>query len=381
MPDSPLKILIVDDSIVFRKAIEAALSELDGVLITGSVRNGEKAMASIVANPPDLVTLDLEMPDMDGLACLKAIQEFNAGRPELPPVRCLMISGYTKAGADVTIEALANGAFDFIEKPESRTPAESVAKLKESLFAKLKALHASCEKRAGQPAETPEVETPAPEAPRKPEPPPSRHHHAPKAPLKTTPHGTDRTEIIAIGVSTGGPKALIDMLPKLSRMTDLPILIVQHMPPGFTKSLAAQLDSKCQAKVIEASDSIDVEPGHVYIAPGGRHMIVRRLGSKMRIALHDEPPENGCRPAVDVLFRSVAAIYGQSAIGVILTGMGSDGTRGAKPLKASGAKIIVQDEASSVVWGMPGSAVAAGLPDRVESLMDIPDAITAMLRT
>jgi two-component system chemotaxis response regulator CheB len=151
MPDSPLKILIVDDSIVFRKAIEAALSELDGVLITGSVRNGEKAMASIVANPPDLVTLDLEMPDMDGLACLKAIQEFNAGRPELPPVRCLMISGYTKAGADVTIEALANGAFDFIEKPESRTPAESVAKLKESLFAKLKALHAPAKNAPASP--------------------------------------------------------------------------------------------------------------------------------------------------------------------------------------------------------------------------------------
>ncbi len=355
MSHSPVKVLVVDDSIIFRKAVEAALADEPGVDVVGSVRNGEKALEFIAASPPDAITLDLEMPGMNGIDVLKAIQSFNEGRPDASPVRAIMLSSYTKSGADVTIEALAAGAFDFIEKPESSSPEESIAKLKRALLEKLKAL-------------------------------PEKGHHvsafSPKSlrQAKPAPARAGAMSAVAIGVSTGGPKALLEMLPELCKAVNLPILIVQHMPPGFTKSLANQLDSKCQAKVKEAEEGDAVEEGHVYIAPGGKHMCVKKAGTQVRIALNDEPPENGCRPSVDVLFRSVAAVYGSSAVAAIMTGMGCDGAKACKALNAAGARIIVQDEESSVVWGMPGAAVATGLVSEVEPLMKLPQAIKALCK-
>jgi two-component system chemotaxis response regulator CheB len=283
---------------------------------------------------------------------LKAIQRFNEGRPDAEPVRAIMLSAHTKEGSDATVEALSAGAFDFIEKPESPSPEDSIAKLRESLRGKLNAI--PC--KNGRPQIKP------------------RHATVLSRPARSK----GGVEAVAIGVSTGGPKALTEMLPELCRLVKLPILIVQHMPPGFTKSLAQQLNAKCEALVAEAQDGDFIEEGRVYIAPGGKHMTVKRMSSHTRIVLTDAPPENGCRPSVDVLFRTVAATYGQAAVAAILTGMGSDGAKACKDLKASGARIIVQDEATSVVWGMPGSALATGLVERVEPLQEIPNAIKAM---
>lgn len=351
-----MKVLVVDDSIVFRKAVEAALADELWVEVSGSVRNGEKALEAIAANPPDVVTLDLEMPGMNGIEVLKEIQRFNEGRPDAPPVQAIMLSAHTRHGADVTIEALAAGAFDFIEKPESGSAAESMAKLRQALREKLRAVKARM-----------------------------RHANAVPQEVKLSPAIVAESKegsatAVAIGVSTGGPRSLIEMMPELCRLVKLPILIVQHMPPGFTKSLAGQLDSKCEAVVKEAEEGDVVRPGHVYIAPGGRHMTLNRVGVQIRLALDDGPPENGCRPSVDVLFRSAAHVYGPSVVAAILTGMGSDGAKACKDLHAAGARILAQDEETSVVWGMPGSAVATGFVERVEPLAKIPQALKELCK-
>lgn len=357
---TPIRVLIVDDSLIFRKAVETALSGVDGVSIAGSARNGVKAMELIKAAPPDIITLDLEMPEMDGMETLRAMQGFNASRPGEPPVGAIMLSSFTRKGADVTVEALAAGAFDFIAKPELQSQEESLAALKRQLSSKI---HAWATQRFPVRTEPDGMTEPA--------------RKIKDAPAKAA-RGS-KLSALAIGVSTGGPKALNDMLPGLCEVTDLPILIVQHMPPTFTKSLADQLDKKCSHKVVEATDDEPVRDKHVYIAPGGRHMTLKRAVAGVRISLNEQPPENGCRPSVDVLFRSAAAIYGDSLMAVILTGMGNDGAKATFALKRSGARVIVQDEATSVVWGMPGSAVETGNVDAVRPLMEIPHTIKAAL--
>lgn len=186
-------------------------------------------------------------------------------------------------------------------------------------------------------------------------------------------------ELVAIGCSTGGPKALRDMLPDLCQVTDLPILIVQHMPPNFTASLAENLSHHCSHAVVEGAEGMEVTARRVCIAPGGSHMILRREGTRMIIGLNQQPPERGCRPSVDVLFRSVATTLSNRVVAIVLTGMGDDGTNGLKALKRAGAFSIVQDKASSVVWGMPGAAVAAGVADRVEDLRRIPTVVAEIL--
>ncbi len=354
-------VLIVDDSLVFRKAVEIALSKEPGIQIAGSVRNGEKALEFIRESQPDVVTLDVEMPGMNGIETLKAIQEFNASRPGRAPVEVIMLSSFTKKGADVTMEALSAGAFDFITKPETGDADESVESLKRQLCAKIRSI--PIRERSGD--EQPSAATQ-----------PQQRSIAPSL-AKAQP--SCGVAAIAIGVSTGGPKALNEMLPELCEKTKLPILIVQHMPPTFTNSLAKQLDAKCSHKVLEAEGGETVEDGHVYIAPGGRHMTIRRCGTKVQVLLTDSPPENGCRPSVDVLFRSVADVYGPTAIAVVMTGMGNDGSKACPLLRSSGARIIVQDEATSVVWGMPGTAVATGAVERIEPLMQIPKTLAGMI--
>jgi len=352
-------ILIVDDSLVFRKAVETALEGEPGIHVAGSVRNGEKAMEFIKDSPPDVVTLDVEMPGMNGIETLRAIQEFNASRQGKPPVEAIMLSSFTKKGADVTMEALALGAFDFITKPEAANPEHGVETLKRQLCAKIRAL--PTEARAASELDAPR-----------------EAKAAPPAAAERRRGASTGTAVIAIGVSTGGPKALNEMLPLLCEGTELPILIVQHMPPKFTESLAKQLALKCRHVVKEAEDGETIESGKVYIAPGGLHMALRRSGARILAELNDGPPENGCRPSVDALFRSVASVYGSSAIAVVMTGMGNDGAKSCPILRDSGARVIAQDEASSVVWGMPGCAVATGAVDKIAPLMKIPETIFGM---
>lgn len=350
-----LKVLIVDDSCIFRGAVEECLSGEDDVEVIGSVRNGVKAVEFMRTRRPDLVTLDMEMPDMDGLETLRAIQSFNADDSSLQPVGAIMVSGLTLKGADTTIEALEMGAFDFITKPQGCDPAQAVVTLRGQLLTKMRYF---ASQRLG---------TKMPPAPPHPSPAPRKRARS-------------QVGAILIGVSTGGPRALVDMLPRLCRVTDLPILIVQHMPPTFTSSLAASLDAKCRATVVEGREQGVVQDGCVYLAPGGRHMLVRREGTKVVTVLNEQPPECGCRPAADVLFRSAAPVYGSKALAIILTGMGNDGCRGLAALKRVGAHVIAQDEETSVVWGMPGNAVASGHVDEIHPLMEIPEAVAAIVR-
>lgn len=358
-----IKVLIVDDSLVFRKAIETVLAGEEEIEISGSAWNGVKALNAIQKNRPDIVTLDIEMPELNGLETLKAIQELNNSSDE-PPIGVIMLSAFTKDGADITVKALQLGAFDFIAKPETSSVEESIEALKAQLPARIRAWRSgkNIKHLTVPPVLLPKSkELPKIEKNKK----TFYHHH----------------QVVLIGVSTGGPRALNDMLPLLCSMIDLPILIVQHMPPKFTKSLAEQLARKCpNYRVIEAAEGDIVRSNTVYIAPGGMHMTVKRDSGDVIIELNDGLPENGCKPSVDVLFRSASDVYGSRSLALILTGMGSDGNKGLGVLKSNGVYVIAQDEASSVVWGMPGNAVASGNVDEILPLMEIPDALYRILK-
>jgi two-component system chemotaxis response regulator CheB len=343
--------------------LEEALRGEPAVRVAGTARNGVKAMEFLRKQRVDLVTLDLEMPDMNGLQTLEAIQQLNADNGRAP-ISAIMVSAFTRAGAESTIQALELGAFDFVTKPEGSRVSQSLDILRRELITKIRAyalksrrLELAALSRAPRPLAP--VLRPAP-------------FLQPAAALP--PLGIDRG--IVIGVSTGGPKALSDMLPELVHRVEAPIFIAQHMPPMFTESLARSLGARCGKKVAEALNEGTAQPGTVTIAPGGRHLLLRRDASgAVRTIVSDAPPENGYKPSVDMLFRSAAVAYGAGAIAVVLTGMGSDGTKGLAPLRRAGARAIAQDEATSVVWGMPGSAAAAGLVDQVLPLLEIPEAI------
>lgn len=356
-----IKVLIVDDSRIFRGFVEESLSKEIDIAVIGSVRNGIKALEFIRNHRPDIVTLDVEMPDMDGLETLKAINEINLANTNLHPIGVIMISSFTKKGADITIKALEQGAFDFIAKPESANFDQSVATLQRQITVKIRTF--STKKKAASVIAIPSI---------KPSLPHSRKviHRAPPTRIKA----------ILIGVSTGGPSALNVLMPFLCQKVSLPIFIVQHMPPTFTESLANSLDSKCDFRIIEAKNNQEVLERHAYIAPGGKHLLLRREKGVVVTSTNEQPQEKGCRPSVDILFRSASHIYGGDVIAIILTGMGNDGTSGIGVLKRAGAYIIAQDKESSVVWGMPGSAVESGNVDAILSLKEIPAAVEKLIQ-
>jgi two-component system chemotaxis response regulator CheB len=359
MPDAA-RVLIVDDSRIFRAALEEALAGQEGVAVVGSVFSGEKALDFIRAAPPDLVTLDVEMPGLGGLETLQAIQRFNACRPDDPPVGALMVSAFTRRGADVTLRALQAGAFDFVTKPSGPSAGANLLALREQLVPRIRSFMAS--RRRGSPRPTPA---------------------APRA----IPCGPQPVRAVLIAASTGGPQALSVLLPALCSGLKVPVFVVQHMPsafPEFARSLADLLARQTGCPVVEARDGDEAAPGTVHVAPCDRHLLLRAgPGRAVRTALNDQPKENGFRPSADVLFRSAAAALGGEAVAVVLTGMTgdrvADGTAGLRPLKRAGGRVLVQDEASSVVWGMPGSVVAAGLADAVLPLCEIAAAVRALV--
>jgi two-component system chemotaxis response regulator CheB len=356
-----MDILIVDDSLVFRHAIAAALNRDPTVRVVGSVRNGRKALEFLQQRHVDLVTLDMEMPEMDGLATLAEIQKLNAGKPRSERIGVVVVSTHTHAGAAMTLRALEAGAFDFVAKPAGVSEEDGVDLLHQALAPRVLSF-ASARARAG-------LASPA----------------APVGASSRLPSGffasgtADDVDVICIGVSTGGPRALAEMLPALCKVTNLPIFLVQHMPEGFTASLAESLSRTCQAHVREAVDGESVQLATVYVAPGGRHLLIGRGADGLVVRIADTPPENRCRPSVDVLFRSAASVCQGRVIAIVMTGMGNDGEKSLRMLRREGARIIAQDEATSVVWGMPGSAVATGCVDKVAALMDIPSVVGRML--
>jgi len=347
-----ISVLVVDDSVVIRRLVTSVLDEDPDITVVGTAASGRIALAKLLQVAPDCVTLDIEMPDLDGLGTLRELRKTH---PRLPVI---MFSTLTERGASTTLDALALGANDYVTKPANvgSVPA-ALASVREQLVPKIKAL-------------CPQLRSSAPAVPRF-VPSPAAAPADAKAP-------SQRVDVLTIGSSTGGPDALTSLLPLLPPTFPVPVVIVQHMPPVFTKMFAQRLDGKCSLSVKEAEDGDVVAPGRVLIAPGDRHMELRRVGNAVRVKLTSGPAENFCRPAVDVLFRSVAAAYGERVLAAVLTGMGSDGARGAEVLRRGGAEVLAQDEASSVVWGMPGAVVAAGLAHRVLSLNQLAREITAV---
>ncbi|WP_456431142.1 protein-glutamate methylesterase/protein-glutamine glutaminase [Thermosulfuriphilus sp.] len=362
-----IRVLVVDDSAVFRRILSEALSSDPEIEVVGSAANGKLALDKIVRLRPDVVVLDVEMPVMDGLTTLGEL------RRRFPQVGAIMFSSLTEKGARVTIEALARGAFDFVPKPaKSGSFEESVIRIKEELIPKIKAYAQRKRPRFRTPSRLPAQ--PSPAAPR-----PTLARRAPAISVPSL-ASMRRREVVAIGVSTGGPNALAEVIPQLPVNFPAPVLIVQHMPAFFTTQLALRLDQSSKLKVVEAQAGMPVVAGRVYIAPGDFHMEVRETGGVKTIYLHKGPPENSCRPAVDVLFRSVANVYDGRSVAVIMTGMGKDGFKGCQVIKEAGGYIIAQDEATSVVWGMPKFVAEAGLADQVLPLQEIPRTLTEIFK-
>ena len=339
---SRIRILIVDDSAVMRSLLRSVVCADAGLEVAGTSADGESALSAINTLRPDMVLLDVEMPVMDGLVTLRKLRE----RGHKIPV--IMCSSLTQHGAKVTIEALACGATDYVAKPTGQADREAAMRaLSQELIPKIHAL--TSRKQAALPGTA--------RAPL----------FAPMAPVKATPISSIPTAL-AIGVSTGGPAALDILLPELPASFPLPVLIVQHMPELFTKLLAERLNGRCPLQVREGVEGEPVRPGSIYIAKGNWHMEVLagpRIGLPGTLHLSQGALENHCRPAVDVLFRSAAAVYGAGVLAVVLTGMGSDGMLGARLIRELGGSVLAQDEASSAVWGMPGAVCNASLAHKV----------------
>jgi two-component system, chemotaxis family, protein-glutamate methylesterase/glutaminase len=350
-----IRVLVVDDAVVVRRLVSDALSGDPDIEVVGTAANGRIALQKIPQLNPDVVTMDIEMPDLDGIATVRAL------RPTYPTLPVIMFSTLTERGAAATLDALQAGASDYVTKPANvGSVALAQQRVREDLVPRIKSL-------AGR------VAIPASARPATAVPPVG----VPRAlPVGRAAGDHARPGIVAIGVSTGGPNALAEVIPALPSDLRVPVVIVQHMPPMFTRLLAERLNAQSGLAVREASAGLPITPGTVTIAQGDYHMVIERDGAHVRAVLTQDPPENSCRPAVDPLFRSAVALYGARTLGVILTGMGQDGLRGCEYVREAGGQVLAQDEASSVVWGMPGFVARAGLADRVLPLSEIAAEIT-----
>lgn len=334
------RILVVDDSVVVRRTVSDELARDPALEVVGTAANGKIALAKITQVNPDIVILDIEMPEMDGLETLRHLRKTH---PKLPVI---MFSSLTERGAITTLEALALGASDYFAKPSNSVGLDaSLAVIRDELVPAIKAL---CKV---SPAVSP----------------PPR--------LATRPGSTSKIEVVAIATSTGGPNALAELFRGIPNSFPVPFLIVQHMPPMFTKLLAERMSAQCAIPFHEAVPGDVLKPGQAWIAPGNYHLTASRVGQEVRVQTNQNPPENSCRPAADVLFRSVAEVFGSAALCVVLTGMGRDGLRGCEAICAAGGQVIAQDEATSVVWGMPGFVARAGLADCILPLSLIAEEI------
>lgn len=365
-----MRAMVVDDSVLFRRVMAEVLASFPGMEVVGSASNGKIALSRLDEWQPDLITLDLEMPELDGMAVLDAIQKSKR------KVEIIVISAVTRQGGQLTMRALEKGAFDFITKPDTSDAAQSRAAIRRDLEPRLRALSRRQEIRKilGSGGATPPPPPPAPKAAAAAG---SLNDVAGRMGRLVTP---GKPEMVLIGVSTGGPAALTSLLPELPGNLGVPVLIVQHMPPIFTQSLAESLAQRCKIGVREASQGEVVEPNVAYIAPGGKQMRLAVAEGRKVLQITDDPPENNCKPAVDYLFRSAANLFPGRSTAVILTGMGSDGTIGIKLLKRHGCFVIAQDEASCVVYGMSKSAVDAGVTDVVLPLPAIAGKIVSTVR-
>ncbi|HEY0126879.1 MAG TPA: chemotaxis response regulator protein-glutamate methylesterase [Blastococcus sp.] len=351
---NPIRVMVVDDSVVVRKIVTDVLSADPDIEVVGTAVNGRIAVGKLAQLNPDLVTMDIEMPEMNGIEAVRAIRG-GAGGQAHGRVPIVMFSTLTERGASSTLDALSAGANDYVTKPANvGSVGQSMESVREQLIPKIKAL-------TGRPL------LPGPARTAAPVPPPRA------AAPRTGPHTVPA--VLVIGSSTGGPEALARVLPQLPAALPVPVLVVQHMPPVFTRQFAQRLDRLSPLRVVEASDGSPLVPGTVHLAPGDHHLVVRSTARGLCTGLSQGPPENFCRPAVDPLFRSAVTAFDGAVLAVVLTGMGSDGRNGAGEIRAAGGTVLVQDQSSSVVWGMPGAISQAGYADEVLPLDRVPEAI------
>jgi two-component system chemotaxis response regulator CheB len=357
---APIRVLIADDAVVVRRLLTSVINEDPELEVVGVAHNGAMAVTKAQQLQPDIITLDIEMPEMDGLEALAAIRSTNRTIP------IIMFSTLTERGAASTLEALSLGASDYVTKPANvGSVGAAMERVRLDLIPKIKAL---CSRAAA-----PTIST----RPRT-----SASAVVPAAPVRRVVDRTGsagRIDVVAIGCSTGGPVALATVLAGLPADLRVPVVVTQHMPPVFTRLLSQRLDGSVPMRVREAVTGDVLEPGLVLVAPGDFHMRFERGVASTTVRLDQGDPVNFCRPAVDVMFDSVAAAFGGHALAVVLTGMGHDGRGGCATLKAAGARVVAQDEATSVVWGMPGAVVQAGSADVQLPLDDIGPKIVAMI--
>lgn len=352
-----LKVMIVDDMVIYRKILSDVVGRFDDMEVVGVASDGAMALKKLESTPVDMVLLDVFMPVMGGLETLKEI------RKRFPHTHVIMISGAASKDAGIVLKALENGALDFIPKPGGNAFEENVLILEEAIGRIVKIVKLRQKKTgAGEPGAAPAPVSPA------------QVRDTAYAPVPKS------FSILAVGVSTGGPAALKKIIPHIPANFPIPIVMVQHMPAIFTKSLAQMLDDISKVKVVEARDGEQLEKGKVLLAPGGKHLVLKKKNGKVLVKFYDGQPENGCKPAVDVLFRSVAECYGQQGImALMLTGMGADGMEGVKVLKKKGCYCITQSEETCLIYGMPRAVYEIGLSDAQVDLESIATFVTDIL--
>jgi two-component system chemotaxis response regulator CheB len=353
---TPLRVMVVDDSAVARGFIRRWLEVETAIEIVASLRTGREAVDYLDRTNPDVVVLDVEMPDMDGITALPLLLK------KKPGLAVIMASTLTRRNAEITLRALSLGALDCFQKPDAQGIVTS-ENYRQALVAKIRELGARA-RLTSEPGHGPRLH------PGRIATAPAAHMVALRAPMAATPR------VLAIGASTGGPQALTEVCSRLGPVIDhAPVLITQHMPPTFTKILAEHLGLATGRIAREAEDGEPIHAGRIYLAPGHRHLKIVRSNGQPVAVLDDSAPVHFCKPAVDVMFSSAAEVFGASVLGLVLTGMGTDGARGSANIVAAGGSIIAQDEASSIVWGMPGAVAQSGLCSKVLPLTDIAPAI------
>ncbi|MFZ5806156.1 MAG: chemotaxis-specific protein-glutamate methyltransferase CheB [Verrucomicrobiota bacterium] len=352
--EQTVHVLIVDDTAMYRLILDRAVSQIQDTAVVGTAANGEIALQKLATSMVDLVLVDVFMPGMSGIETLQKIRE------KYPDIAVAMVSGVATSDAEITIQALNMGALDFVSKPKEKNAEESMRTLVEELKRVINAVRARGLVREKKVELKPTVSAPV----------------LPRPSIKLA-----KIDLVVIGVSTGGPNALGVVIPSLPQNLPCPVLLVQHMPPIFTASLADHLSKKSALQVREGIENESIAPGTVWIAPGGKHMTIKHHPhdpSKYVLALDESPPVNSCRPAVDVLFNSVASIFHGGVLAVILTGMGEDGANGTASLKHQHCYCLAQDEKTCVVYGMPRAIAERHLADEVLPLDHIAPRIASL---